>query len=309
MNIAESMSDRFDHSQYVSMTMEFRCNLKCVHCMIEGTMDHLIPESQQRFDELLAHNVEHKQWRGLILTGSEITLMRDLPELAQRAKESGFEHVRIQTHGMHLGQPSYCKTLIDAGVDEFFVSVAGSNAHTHDMITTVNGSFDRTVKGLEHIDQYDHAISITNTVITKNSYKQLPDLVRRLAHLEKLIQMEFWTYWPMKEHDEKDLIARHSDILPYLKEAIALARELGRRVEVKNFPQCLLGDEGSSLVNSQPLLYIDDNFWNEFARNGFYQCVYREQCASKECLGLNSAYIEKYGLEQDALFPLKAEKI
>ena len=32
-----------DHADYVSLTMEFRCNLACVHCMIEGTMDRLTP--------------------------------------------------------------------------------------------------------------------------------------------------------------------------------------------------------------------------------------------------------------------------
>ncbi len=29
--------------------MEFRCNLKCVHCMIEGTMDRLVPQSLDQF--------------------------------------------------------------------------------------------------------------------------------------------------------------------------------------------------------------------------------------------------------------------
>ncbi len=70
---------RFDHRDYVSMTMEFRCNLRCVHCMIEGTMDRLVPEGRERFEELLAHNAQHRRWKGLILTGSEITLHRDLP--------------------------------------------------------------------------------------------------------------------------------------------------------------------------------------------------------------------------------------
>ena len=68
----------FDHREYVSMTMEFRCNLRCVHCMIEDTMHRLVPESADRFDELLAQNTEHRRWKGLILTGSEITLRRDL---------------------------------------------------------------------------------------------------------------------------------------------------------------------------------------------------------------------------------------
>ena len=44
---------RFDHSRYVSMTMEFRCNLKCVHCMIEGTMDRLEPQSFAQFMRVL----------------------------------------------------------------------------------------------------------------------------------------------------------------------------------------------------------------------------------------------------------------
>ncbi len=60
----------FDHSQYVSMTMEFRCNLKCVHCMIEGTMDYLEPESMDKFKQLLHHNKKERSWKGLILTGA-----------------------------------------------------------------------------------------------------------------------------------------------------------------------------------------------------------------------------------------------
>ena len=70
---------RFDHSRYVSMTMEFRCNLKCVHCMIEGTMERLAPQTYGQFQELLEYNARRREWQGLILTGSEITLHRDLP--------------------------------------------------------------------------------------------------------------------------------------------------------------------------------------------------------------------------------------
>src|ERR1700691_3391146 len=103
----EDLLQRFDHREYVSMTIEVRCNLRCVHCMIEDTMHRLAPESAERFDELLAENAEHRRWKGLILTGSEITLRRDLPDLARRARAAGFEHVRIQTHGMNRGPQAY----------------------------------------------------------------------------------------------------------------------------------------------------------------------------------------------------------
>jgi MoaA/NifB/PqqE/SkfB family radical SAM enzyme len=276
------------------MTMEFRCNLRCVHCMIE------------RFEELLAQNAKHRRWKGLILTGSEITLRRDLPDLARRARAAGFAHVRIQTHGMHLAQPDYSRELVEAGVDEYFVSVAGPDAESHDAITTVPGSFAKTLRGLEILDEHTGAVTLTNTVVTTKSFRLLPAVVDRLAHLKRLVQMEFWVYWPMSENDDKDLVASHTEIAPYLREAVRKARALGRGVEVKNFPECLLGDDRGALMNTQPQLFIDPAFWPEFMRNGFYQCVYRDRCASKECLGLSSAYIAKYGYEDAALRPIRS---
>jgi len=295
---------RFDYSRYVSMTMEFRCNLKCQHCMIEGTMDTLAPQTEKQLDEILLHNLRHRQWDGLILTGSEITLHRELPNWARRAREHGFSHVRIQTHGMRLSNRDYLEELIAAGVDEFFVSIAGGDAATHDLITCVPGSFDKSVGGLELIEEYDNVTSITNTVVTELSYRQLPLLVERLSRLKKLAQMEFWCYWPMVEQgDKRGLIAAHPDVLPYLRDAIHAARALDRGVEVKNFPECMLGDDHDALDNDQPKLYIDPAFWDQFSRNGFHHCVHKDQCASTECLGLNSAYVQKFGEHADLLKP------
>lgn len=301
--VAPGTASRFDHTRYVSSTLEFRCNLKCVHCMIEDTMDRLVPQSPEQLQALLAHNAAHRKWSGLILTGSEITLHRDLPEWARRARQSGFEHVRIQTHGMRLAQASYCEELIDAGVDEFFVSVTAADAASHDAITQVPGSFDKTLHGLELLDAHDHVTTITNTVVTALNFTQLPRLVERLAPLRRLAQMEFWFYFPMSEQDDKGLIASHVEALPHLRAAIAALRTAGRGIEVKNFPECLLGADRDVLYNDQPALFIDPAFWTEFDRNGFHQCVYRDRCASTQCLGLNSAYIEKYGDHAAMLTP------
>lgn len=301
-----AIQQRFVHDEYVELTMHFRCNLKCTHCMIEGTMDWLKPESMDRFEEILAFNTDNRRWKGLIFTGSEITLRKDLPELARSAREHGFEHVRIQTHGMRLSSESYCRELVDAGVDEFFVSITAANAETHDAITEVQGSFEKTVLGMENLEAFD-VKTMTNTVVTRLSYRQLPAVVDRLAHLRRLEQMEFWNFLPMREKDDKDLIASHVDVLPFLRTAIARCRALGRGVEVKNFPECLLGEDRNALANTQPKLIIDPAFWPEFHRNGFHQCVHREYCSSKQCLGLNTAYVKKFGWHADLLVPFPPE--
>jgi len=299
---------RFPHEEYVELTMHFRCNLKCEHCMIEGTMDWLQPESDGRLDEVIAENAEHRKWKGVIFTGSEVTLRRDLPELARKARAGGFEHVRIQTHGMRLANKRYCRELVDAGIDEYFVSVTAADAATHDAITEVPGSFDKTMRGLENLEEFDGVVSLTNTVVTQRSYRQLPAVVERLAHLRRLARMDFWNFWPMRENDDKDLIASHLDVLPYLREAILAGRRLGRGIEVKNFPECLLGDLHDALNNDQPKLIIDPAFWPEFMRNGFHQCVHRERCGSRQCLGLNTAYVKKFGWHADALVPYPPER-
>jgi len=289
---------------YVSMTLEFRCNLACDHCMIEGTMDYLEAEPPQKFDELLAYNAEHRRWLGLIMTGSEITLRHDLPELATRARASGFDHVRIQTHGMRLSSQEYCRKLIDAGVDEFFVSVIAAERDTHDSVSRVPGSYERTMKGLENLEAFPNVASLTNTVVTARNYAQLPALVERLSGLRKLRQMEFWVYLPMNERDEKGLIASHLEVQPFLIEAVRAARALGRGAVVKHYPHCLLGEYADSLDNSQPKLFIDPAFWDQFSRNGFDQCVHRDSCSSRKCLGLTTAYIAKFGLHAEELVPL-----
>jgi MoaA/NifB/PqqE/SkfB family radical SAM enzyme len=299
----------FNHEEYISVTMEFRCNLKCVHCMIEGTMDTLAPQTIETFDQILEINRQENRWKGIILTGSEITLHKDLVSLAQQARQSGFEKVRIQTHGMHLGQPSFAEKLLNAGVNEFFVSVAGSDAETHDNITGIKGSFSKMMDGMEYLDGFDHVGLITNTVVTQLSYRLLPAMVDALAHLKQLKQMEFWHYWPMQELDNKGLIARHEDILPFLETALGKLATNGCGVEVKNFPECMLGEYADTLDNNQPELLIDPEFWSEFNRNGFHQCVHGDVCTSQRCLGLNQAYTAKYGWEKDLLSPIKPRQI
>ena len=295
---------RFAAEDYVELTMHFKCNLKCEHCMIEGTMDWLKPESMEQFESILAQNAQQGRWKGLIMTGSEVTLRRDLPELARAARASGFDHVRIQTHGMRLADQAYCRELVEAGIDEYFVSVTAASAASHDAITGVPGAFERTLRGLENLEAFPGVVSLTNTVVTERSYRQLPEVVDLLRPLRHLEQMDFWNYWPMRETDDKELVASHLEVLPYLRETIRRARAYGRTVEVKNFPECLLGEDADALNNDQPKLVIDPAFWPEFMRNGFHQCVHRSYCGAKRCLGLNTAYIRKYGWHADVLVPL-----
>ncbi len=294
----------FNHSEYVEMTVHFRCNLKCRHCMILESMDWLTPADAEAFHALLEENRRDRKWKGLILTGSEVTLRSDLPKMAEQAREAGFQHVRIQTHGMRLSDERYCRTLVDAGIDEFFVSLTADTAELHDFITEVPGSFAKTVLGIRNLADIPNIAVLTNTVVTRLSYQSLPGVVELLKDIPNLVEMDFWNYWPMQEEGDPNLLVSHFEVRPFLRKAIQMARSLGRDVETKNFPHCLLGSEADALVNDQPELRIDPRFWSEFNRNGFHQCAFRDVCDSKQCLGLNAAYVKQYGWHEDVLQPM-----
>ncbi|MCA9059669.1 MAG: radical SAM protein [Planctomycetaceae bacterium] len=292
------------HHDYVELTVHFRCNLRCQHCMILDSMHWLTPADDSDFEALLDENRQAQKWKGIILTGAEVTLRKDLPQLAARAREAGFQHVRIQTHGMKLADPQYCRTLIDSGIDEFFISVTAHSAELHDQITGVPGSFHRTMQGIRNLDHFPHVSVMTNTVVTRLSYQGLPEVVEMFRAHQRLTKMDFWCYWPMAEEADPELLVSHLEVRPWLLQAIRLAHRCGRQVEVKNFPHCLLGTESNVLDNNQPELRIDPRFWDEFNRNGFHQCVYRQVCGSQQCLGINAAYAARFGWHEDELQPM-----
>jgi len=308
MGVSTQSKRSIKHSEYVELTIHFRCNLRCQHCMILESMHWLEPANEAELESLLEEQRQKRLWRALILTGSEVTLRRDLPDVVRRAIDAGFEFVRIQTHGVRLANEAYCQELIDAGVKEFFVSVTAGDELLHDRITQVPGSFQKTLRGLENLSKFSDVRTLTNTVVTALSYPSLPDVVQRLKDLPNLTEMHFWTYWPMSPNDDLSLCVSHPIAAEYLKRAIKLARSYGRIVEVKNFPQCLLGKYADALCNDQPELRIDPRFWTEFHRNGFHQCAYKSVCASKQCLGINTAYAKRFGWHEDLLKPYSIEE-
>lgn len=75
---------RFPARDDVEITAHFVCSMKCAHCMVEGTMDWLRPESIDNLEQILSINLRECRWKGLMLMGSEITRRGGLPEMAGR---------------------------------------------------------------------------------------------------------------------------------------------------------------------------------------------------------------------------------
>jgi radical SAM protein with 4Fe4S-binding SPASM domain len=97
-------------------------------------------------------------------TGGEPTLIPELPELIQYAKDLGMR-VNLITNGTLVDNDLAMK-LADHGLDSAQVSLEGVTAETHDHIVQKKGAFAKTVSAVKHLKNAG-ILTHTNTTITK----------------------------------------------------------------------------------------------------------------------------------------------
>ncbi len=295
------------------VTFAFRCNLGCRFCMVEDALGREQPfegtslESLERLSQSpdLAARLQGRS--RIIFSGGEVTLAKELPRYVALARAMpGIEHVRLQTNATRLSDKRLLRTLIDAGVDEVFVSLHAASAEIYDPLAQHVGAFEEITRGLEAIAESGIALS-TNTAIVSLNAHVLPDIVP-LAARYGARSMEFWNYWPRTDEvGARDLCAPVSEVLVPLRRALLGAVQRGMPPVVKWFPRCLLGPDAVYQDDGQPPALIDENYWD---RAPEYACLYEGVCAgaSEGCAGLSHTYIERWGWEESTLVPLRRSK-
>jgi len=285
----------------LAVTVDFHCNSACTFCIVQEGMNNYRGVPLDRFAAIVEDNLRSRKYDRVIFTGGEVTLEKSLFDFVRLARDSGsFRHVRLQTNGRKLADPAFARELVDAGIDEFFVSLHGDTASLHDAITQRPGSYDELLRGLQNLATLPLR-RMTNTVVHRANMGVL-DRIVDVAHAHGVGEMEFWNYLPMEDHDdEQNLIAPIHGALPSLRAALDRCLALEVRAVTKYVPRCLLGSHGATLDNSQPDTIIVESFWNEFPR---FACLYEAECEhSEECLGLSHDYVRKFGWEEATLVP------
>ncbi len=295
---------RLDYAKYVVVPIWYYCNSKCTFCMVEKQIGTLPKVDFASFQKVVTSIVEGGQHENLILSGAEVTLFDQLENYLRFARSFGwFKRIQIQTNGRKLADPAFLSRLIDAGLDEFFISMHGTEA-THDLVTEAPGGWRETMRGIENLAAHPHINLVTNTVLTKQNFANLPDLFRMLRTLP-VSEMHMWNFFPMAGTDTRDLLVPMKDFYALLPEILAIVEPMDRPLVFKGFPQCLSLGAPGIFDNNFPLNLIDMSFWENFDENQFGKCAYKAECKAKTCFGLSEAYVKKHGEERDLLCPMK----
>lgn len=120
-----------------------RCNHTCIHCYeVQGEKGELTTDAAKTVLERAAEAGAFL----LTIGGGEATLRKDLLDLIAYARQLGFA-VTLFTNAF-LINATLAQQIAALSVWQVHVSIYGATAATHDSITQVPGSFERTLQGV-----------------------------------------------------------------------------------------------------------------------------------------------------------------
>ena len=155
-----------------------KCNYRCAHCyeVHEDRNELRLDEIQRILGELAQAGVLF-----LTLTGGEPFMRRDIDDILVSARQHRFA-VRLYTTG-HFIDDARADRLAELAIQEVHLSLYGGDAASHEAITLMPGSFERTVAAARRLRKRGLGVIIKSPVMTVNvrRYRELIDLIEGLG--------------------------------------------------------------------------------------------------------------------------------
>lgn len=153
----------------------WKCNEACVHCYQRVDRKLVYPKSvvaaaddlraELKTDEILRILGELRQ-EGcffLTLTGGDPLVRRDFKQIAQCAHDLGFV-LSIMTNGLRIDR-SMADFLAGLNIHRVEISIYGACAETHDAVTQVRGSFDKTLQAIGLLVERGVRVYLKNCIL------------------------------------------------------------------------------------------------------------------------------------------------
>jgi MoaA/NifB/PqqE/SkfB family radical SAM enzyme len=224
------------------------CNSKCSFCIVDSPhikIDSIERDRVSRF--LRAH--QDQGYDAVNLHGGEPTLRRDFLNILDEIRELGYPTVSLQTNGRRLASKAFAREAVARGVSLFIISMHGADAKTQDGISRSANSFRQAVDGIRNVKALGTRVR-TNTVVCKQNYETLPDIVSLCVSLGAdhvnisalhTAGTAFRNFW--------DVTPTYTQIQAHVFEAVDRVVAAGRVVTLEGFPYCSIPGYEHYMIN------------------------------------------------------------
>ena len=221
----------------VDIKTGFICNNNCLFCVQADNKC----KGNRSFDEIKKDLKDCKErCSGVVLTGGEVTIRDDFFDIVKYAKKLGYIDIQIQTNGRMFSSIDFCKKTINAGATQFSPALHGYCAEQHDHLTRAKGSFIQIINGMKNLKSLG-AYVLTNTVVVKPNYKDVPKIAKLLVKLGvDQFQFAFVHAMGNARKNFDSIVPVMGLAAPYIHKGLQIGIDAGRRVMAEAMPYCMM---------------------------------------------------------------------
>jgi len=225
---------------YATIEITWRCNLHCIHCDMEPPRKDEEELSTEEIKDILRQFAQEGSIF-LTLTGGEPLLREDLWEILEYAKSLKFIPKIITTGSLMTEE--YADRIKKIGLSNVDISIYSVTAETHDAITGVPGSLEKTREAIKLLKERDVKINLM-TVLMKDNFHQLYQLKQSAEGLSVEYNISPMIY-PKRDGSQEPLRLRISDeqLKEFLKDRLPDECENIQKLErpAGCLPHCYFG--------------------------------------------------------------------
>ena len=236
------------------VNLNYVCNERCVFCAADV---HAATGSSHVRRSVTVDEIRSWAGRGpgardrVSLAGGEPTLHPDLLEIIRMLTRRKPETL-LFTNGLRLANPTYARATASAGVTCYQLAFFGASAESHDRITGVPGSFEKTIAALHALAPLRAEMGIRIAIrllVARQSYAENPEIVTVIARrapdvdafsLNRLILS--------RSAEESDAAVSWRDAAPSINAAARSVRRLGYALTFEAIPFCVFDEDNSAFV-------------------------------------------------------------
>lgn len=235
-------------SRWGVVDVGLKCVHSCRHCFysfMDGSPDQFRGMRHARFHskEAVIQQIEGLAENGFLgfdVTGGEPGAYPHIVEAIGHATSLGLSS-RIITLGQFLHHKNLLERLLDAGLTDFRFSL---HAHEADLFRKMTGGeLDLLVGAMDKLQKRGFQY-ITNTTITADNYRHLPEIAKFIAFRPEIYASTFLLFMPYYQWSKPENAALvrvpYPDVAPYLRDAVAITEAAAIATTVRYAPLCTI---------------------------------------------------------------------
>lgn len=174
--------------------------------------------------------------RRVFLSGGEPTIHPQFVEVVAYAKSKGADRIVATTNGRMFAYKAFARKAVDAGLNDAFVALLGSDAETHDWHTQVPGSFEQTVTGIRNLLATGRCRVALSTVVTRRNMHQLSEMLTLIPGIGGMTAGRVAPFGRALFESMDEVGFEVEEARPHVEAALAVAKQKGIPLQPKMFP-------------------------------------------------------------------------